>query len=143
MVNNRLPKDINSEIINALERASANLLFMSESDYAFEVFLWERQDRESSRDLVVEQFLRHQGYSQTPEIIDLDKFFQIATTPQNWHNDEEKAIVERYIQLVHVLKTRLANIKVYRIGKIEIDIYIIGETPLGDLAGLVTKVVET
>jgi len=32
---------------------------------------------------------------------------------------------------------------VYRLSKIEIDVYIIGETPAGDLAGLSTKVVET
>ncbi|MFB2767899.1 nuclease A inhibitor family protein [Pelatocladus sp. BLCC-F211] len=31
----------------------------------------------------------------------------------------------------------------YRVGEIEIDVYIVGETTEGNLAGLSTKVVET
>jgi hypothetical protein len=32
---------------------------------------------------------------------------------------------------------------VYRLGTVEIDVYIAGKTPSGDLAGVSTKVVET
>jgi hypothetical protein len=34
-------------------------------------------------------------------------------------------------------------LQVYRLGKIEIDVYVVGETPTGNLAGLSTKVIET
>lgn len=44
---------------------------------------------------------------------------------------------------MQALKDNLSDISVYRIGQINIDAYIIGQTQDGDLAGVVTKLVET
>ncbi len=51
--------------------------------------------------------------------------------------------MKKFQTLVQTLKDNLNEIKVYRIGAIDIDVYIIGKTQSGDLAGLSTKVVET
>jgi hypothetical protein len=75
--------------------------------------------------------------------VPIDDFFSVATTPQDWHEDEEKAIVARFRKLLEIIKSSLKNPQVYRVGSIEIDAYIVGETPTGDSAGLSTKVVET
>jgi hypothetical protein len=42
-----------------------------------------------------------------------------------------------------MLKNNLCDIKVYRFGRRNIDVYMVGKTPTGDYAGLATKVVET
>lgn len=114
---------------------------MSESEYPFEVFLW----TEDKEDITPEIILQKTGRSlDTPvELVDLDSFFEIATTEQSWHSLEEKETVKRYQNLVKTLKDNLTDIKVVRLGTIAIDVYIVGKTPSSDLAGLTTKVVET
>jgi hypothetical protein len=72
----------------------------------------------------------------------LDAFFRDATREQDWHDDEERAEVQRFKALVQTLKQALADIKVFQVGGAESDVYIVGRTDTG-WAGLKTKVVET
>ncbi|AVH74431.1 nuclease A inhibitor family protein [Nostoc sp. 'Lobaria pulmonaria (5183) cyanobiont'] len=130
----------NSEIIDQLHTAANGLLMMSESEYPFEVFLWEGV-APATPQKVVQQTNHPQN---TPvEIVGVDDFFQVATTAEDWHEEEEKATVKRFQTLVQTLKENLSNLQVYCLGNKEIDTYIVGETPAGNLAGLSTKVVET
>ncbi len=112
---------------------------MSEADYPFEVFRWEAQK------LTASTVIQQTGH--TPDtcvkVVPLDDFFENATQEEDWYNDEEKETVLRYLALVETLKTNLSDVQVYRLGTVEIDVYIAGKTPSGDLAGLSTKVVET
>jgi hypothetical protein len=132
----------NSELLNQLQKASDGLLLMSESDYPFEVFLWEASD---SLVITPETILKKTGHPiDTPvEVVDIDSFFSVATTEQEWHNLEEREMVKKFQTLVETLKHNLSEIKVYRLGERSIDVYIVGKTPIGDYAGLSTKVVET
>lgn len=132
----------NSQLLEQLKQASENLLFMSESDYPFTVFLWNAQEQNT---LSSEKLLQQVGRSlDTPvKLVDLDSFFHNATTFQEWYGREEKETAKKYQALVDKLKHHLTEIKVYRLGNIEIDVYIVGKTPSGDYAGLSTKVVET
>jgi hypothetical protein len=77
------------------------------------------------------------------KIVGVDDFFQVATTPEDWHGEQEKASVKRFQVIVQTLKENLSNLQVYRLGEIEIDVYVVGETPTGNLAGISTVVVET
>jgi hypothetical protein len=130
----------NSEILDQLKLASDGLLFMSESEYPFEVFLWEGIALATPQK-VVQQTNHPQD---TPiKIVGIDDFFQVATTPEDWHGEEEKATVKRFQALVQTLKENLSNLQVYRLSSKEIDVYVIGQTPSGDSIGLSTKVVET
>ncbi|MBN3961766.1 nuclease A inhibitor family protein [Nostoc sp. NMS8] len=131
----------NSEILDQLRTAADGLLMMSESEYPFEIILWEGVAPPITPEIVLQQTDHDQD---TPvEIVPIDDFFSTATTPQDWHEDEEKATVARFQTLVQTIKLSLKNPQVYRVGSIEIDAYIVGETPTGNLAGLATKVVET
>jgi hypothetical protein len=128
-----------TDIVNQLKQASDGLQCMSEADYPFETFQWEAQ--KPAAETVIQQ-TNHKP--DTPvEVVSLDDFFQNATQEQDWHNEEEKETVKRYQALVETLKTNLSDIQVYRLGNVEMDTYIVGKTPSGDLAGLSTKVVET
>ena len=77
------------------------------------------------------------------ELRTVDDFFAIATAQEDWHDQEERETVKLFQNKVSVLKQNLSQLQVYRVGSTDIDIYIVGVTPGGGLAGLSTKRVET
>ena len=50
---------------------------------------------------------------------------------------------QQFAQLKTALESQLTDLKVYRFGEIEISTFIVGRTKTGELAGLLTGVVET
>ncbi|MCA6597109.1 MAG: nuclease A inhibitor family protein [Pseudanabaena sp.] len=125
------------EIIDRLSTLSKDLLFPSESEYPLEPFTWE------STSLTPETILTR---SQKPadtliESITLEEFFAPVTTDEDWFEDEDREIAQRFRDLQAAIAT-LENVQVFRLGKIEIDVYIVGA--IGpDLIGLKTTVIET
>jgi hypothetical protein len=131
-----------ASLLAELEKATQGLRFISETDAPFQIIFWPEAAKQP---LTVERLLALTKHPQDKvvEIIDLDEFFEVATRDQDWHRESEQADVKRYRALAKLLKDRLSNLQVYRVGQIEIDVYIVGATPNGDLAGLATKVNET
>ncbi|MCW5312679.1 nuclease [Nostoc sp. KVJ3] len=130
---------MSGEIVEKLKEASTGLLMMSESDYPFEVVLWK-----GAAPATQEKILQLTGSQDLPvEVVDLDYLFRNCAFEQEWHNELQKEDVKKFQTLIQTLKDNLSNINVYRIGQINLDVYMIGQTKDGDLAGLVTKLVET
>jgi hypothetical protein len=130
---------MNGEIVEKLKEASTGLLMMSESDYPFDVVQWE-----GAAPATQEKILQLTGSQDQPvEVVDLDYLFRNCAFEQEWHNELQKKDVKKFQTLVQILKDHLSDINVYRVGQINIDAYIIGQTKDGDLAGVVTKLVET
>lgn len=130
---------MSGEIVEKLKEASTGLLMMSESDYPFEVVQWE-----GAAPATQEKILQLTGSQDLPvEVVDLDYLFRNCAFEQEWHNELQKKDVQKFQTFVQTLKDNLSDISVYRVGKINIDAYIIGKTQDGDLAGVVTKLVET
>jgi len=129
-----------NSIANQLKQASEDLLFLSESDAPFEVVRWPAQGQLTPAKLL--QLTNHPPDAPV-EVVNVEEFFAIATQAENWHDEEEREIVQRFQNLVSVLKQNLSNIQVYRVGKINIDAYIVGVTPSGHCMGLSTQLVET
>ncbi len=77
------------------------------------------------------------------EVLTVDNFLAIATQEEDWHDKEERETTKRFQKLVSILKQNLLQLQVYRVGSIDIDVYIVWVTPGGELAGLLTKAVET
>jgi hypothetical protein len=134
--------DTNAELLDRLQKASDRLQFMSESEAPFNTFFWKSGDNSSlNPETILQKTSRPQD---TPvEVVDLDTFFGVATTEQEWHGSEEREMVKRFQNLVEILKQHLGDLRVYRVGQRNIDAYIVGKTLTGDYAGLSTKVVET
>ena len=129
------------DVVETLRKASEGLQFMSESEYPFAVFLWSGQTKVPLITEIVQQTGHNQG---TPtEIVELNEFFQPATQEPDWYSSAEKATAQKYQNLVKTIESNLSDIKVYRIGEAEIDVYIVGKANSNDLAGLSTKVIET
>jgi hypothetical protein len=128
-----------AEIIDRLQQATTDLLWSSESDYPFEIVTWDRGVEMTPTVLC--------GDSLDPnvpiETIALADLFAPVLTVEDWYEAEELAQVDRYTELLQAIESNLTDIKIFQVGEIEIEIYIIGKTPDGDLVGLKTHVVET
>ena len=74
---------------------------------------------------------------------DFDGFFERLTTVKDWFGEPEKARAKKFLELKKLLEENLRSVKVFRLGKIQIDIYVVGLDADGRVAGIATKAVET
>src|SRR4051794_26820775 len=126
-----------SPVVEALGRASAGLMYPSETDAPFEPFEWPGQEGKPTRERVLE--LAGLSADTPVRTKTLDAFFREVTTPQDWQDDQEKARVRGFQGLVQTLEDTLKDIRVFVAGRGEADVFIVGRTDSG-WAGLKTKV---
>jgi len=131
---------VTDSIATQLKQASNGLLFLSETDAPFEVIHWPAQGELTPVKLL--QLTNHPPDAPV-KVVSVDDFFAIATQEEDWHDQEEREMVQRFQNKVSVLKQNLSQLQVFRVGNINIDVYIVAATPSGELAGLSTKLVET
>jgi hypothetical protein len=110
----------------------------SESEYPFEVFVW--KDVELTPQKILE--LTNCPPETSIEQVELDYFFRNVATEEDWQDRIQRENVTKFQNLVQVIKDNLAEIRVYQIGSIEVNVYIVGKTKDG-VAGLTTKMIET
>jgi hypothetical protein len=127
------------EILDLFKQATTDLLWPSESDYPFEIVTWERGIELTPTALFSE--LEQPNIS--IETITLTALFNPVLTVEDWYEADELAQVSRYIDLLQAIDSHLSDVQVFRVGEVEIAIYIVGKTPDGDVVGLKTYVVET
>lgn len=137
--------DDRAEILAALEEAASGLTYMSESDFPLEPFVWTRA--EVGADAMTPDALRavtKQAADVPIEAVDFQAFFEPATREEEWYGEEEKAMAAGFRRLVETLETRLTDLTVSRVGEgPQKAVYVVGKTPAGDFAGVLTHVVET
>lgn len=126
-------------IIETLLKATDGLLMPSESEYPFQAFHWSGENELTNQKLL--ELTSHPADSPV-ETVALDYLFRNVAHEKEWHDEVQKANVSKFQNLVSTLGKNLTDIKVYRVGTIDIDVYIVGKNE-GELAGLSTKVVET
>lgn len=132
-------------LIAALEEASRDLLYMSESDYPLTPFLWERE-KTGEEGVTPERVAAIAGYpADTPvEAADFESFFEAAQAEEEWYEPEELLQAKGFQNLVALLKAELADLQVYKVGgEPEREVFVVGRTQSGDYAGVSTRVVET
>ncbi len=130
-----------SAAVTALTKASKGLLYPSETDAPFEVFNWKNGTGAlTSAKLLT---LAKQDAASPVESITVDAFFAPLVGAKDWHGREEKSIVQKFKELRQAVDAHLTEPKVFRVGEVEITIYLVGKTQDGDWAGLKTTSVET
>src|SRR4051812_18208266 len=95
------------EVSEELKKATEGLLFMSESDYPFEMICWKELPDLSPT------FLRNQaGLSDDAplETISLDDFFGVAASDADWRSAESRQAAVKYRNLIALLKENLDNV---------------------------------
>ena len=126
-----------------LERAAEGLVYTSESDRPFEFFFLPGGAAEGVPPR--EEFARALGMpdgTRAEERTVEDFLMRHIETSDPW-DAEAQRIRPRYEHLREVLETELAEPRVYRLGIIEIDCYVVGADGRGNLAGVRTVAVET
>jgi hypothetical protein len=107
---------------NKLEIAASGLLMMSESDYPFD-------------------------YIHTDESQLNDALVTIEHLLRNLANPETRSVnaetVSRFQNLMATFKQELHDITVYRVGEIQVHVFILGFTADGTVAGMRTLLIET
>lgn len=116
--------DNNAQILEQLKRATAGLLFMSESDYPFEVINWE-----GLTDLTHDFLCRASGESEDCQVEEMEV--------------EDFLLDEKYRNIVQVLSKNLAELKAYKVGRINMPVYVVGRSKRGNWLGVSTRVVQT
>ena len=74
---------------------------------------------------------------------EFDSFFDRLTTEKDWHGPNEQKRTKRWSELRDVLQKNLEGLRVIRVGRIRLDVYIAGVDASGRLAGVKTKAIET
>lgn len=132
------------DLLAKLNALSEGLLFPSESDFPLISFFW--LIKEAQGPLSEAQIRVQTGVDSAPvELREVDEFFQRVTEVQEYFEEQQRKDAIRYQALVVGLKESLTNIRVYRVGEIQIRIYVVGEVPSipGGYAGVATTLIET
>ena len=114
-----------NEILAELKETAQGLLVMSESDYPFEIIQW---DGDLSITLDYLRGISDAAADATVEKIGIDDLVNVSSY---------------FPDLVKLLKARLTNLAVYKVGTINIPVYIVGRSPAGNWLGLSTRLVQT
>lgn len=126
--------------LKSLEQAAAGLLFPSESDYPLTPFRYGGQGEPTAAGLLAAEGKPEET---AVEEIPLEELFDGVTADIEGADEAEKAETERWRALVALLRADLGDLRVYRVGAIDIDVYVLGRHASGEWLGLKTKVIET
>jgi hypothetical protein len=120
----------NDRLLTALQAACKGLVFISETEAPLTPFVW-NDDAPLNADRLLQAAGTVKG---TPiEAMELSAFFRAVP----------KEMRSRYDALNKVLQENLTGIKVYKVGEVNLRVFIVGKAKDGSLAGVATEVVET
>ena len=126
-------------LIQTIEDAARGLLFPSESDFPIEPFSYGDQEPTAAT------LLAQRGLAaDTPvEQAGLGDFFAGLTDAPEDASDADKASAERFRALMNVLEKNVDDARMYRLGKVDIEVVVVGRHASGTWLGVRTNVVET
>ncbi|WP_437691478.1 nuclease A inhibitor family protein [Sorangium sp. So ce176] len=127
------------ELLASLQEAAQGLLFPSESDHPLHPTRWDA-DASSPAALLAAEGL---AADTAVEVTTVGDFFAPVLEPPEEAGEGAQAEAGRYRRLVDLLERELTDLRVYRVGRVEIDVHVLGRHPSGAWIGVKTKVVET
>ena len=128
------------KLLAELSQACNGLMWLSESDYPWQVIDWQNEN-EIDRQTLLQHYEYHPQTRVSTKT--LNSFFQNATTEQEWHDEIERAEVKRYQNLYRWLENNLKDIQVFLVGEVEVDVYVLGRLSNNRISGLSTKMIQT
>jgi hypothetical protein len=131
-----------SELLDIFRDAVKDLLFPSEIDAPFEVKVWDKTKGTSiSTTSILE--LTGNRLDDYIEQMKLEILFSTPTLEQDWHSEEDKQRVKRFRALQEAINRNLKEVQVYRCGKININVYIVGRASSGNIICISTGQLQT
>lgn len=127
--------DLNQQITESV----AGLTYMSETDAELVAFAGQKADVVSVENLLIQIGRKNCKVEEKG----FNEFFEPLIKIQKWFGKEERKMTEKFSILKDLLKQNLIQKKVFRVGKKEIDIFVVGLDKDNFLRGIQTKAVET
>jgi hypothetical protein len=134
--------DKKPSLADRLSRATDGLVYQSETDAPVEPFFMTGWTGPKVTGDALVAFTKHDSGTPVAEV-PFDDFFADLVALQDWYGDEERAAARKYRRLVRLLKSALSDVKVFKLGERNLDVYVVGRTESGEYAGVATKAVET
>lgn len=133
-------KEKNTKLLDEIKKASKDLYYISETDAEISAF-----DGGKSEDISVDLILDRTKADKDAKVEerDFDEFFERLTKKQDWFEEEETENANRFAYLRDLLKNNLRDLKIYKVGEVQIKIYAAGLDAEDDLLGIQTEAVET
>jgi hypothetical protein len=122
--------------VDRLQALVADLWYPSETDAPVTVVAWPAPQTDDVLELL------DTGASAVTEHPP-EQFFQPILKQPFWHSAQGERLAQRYQAVQDFVQTTLSNLRVYRVGRVEIILYLVGQHPSGAWVGLQTQVVET
>lgn len=126
-------------IVKQIKAIVKNLSYISETDAPLTVYIGTRSTAVTSGKLLSK--IKRKG--DKIEELGFERFFSRLTRREDWHGDQETFRADKYTELYGLLKLNLRDLKVFKIGDIEKDIYIVGLDETNKLTGIKTFALET
>lgn len=77
------------------------------------------------------------------EEVTIELFFERSTEIRDWFGEREKARAEKFAGLQKLLAENLRGLRVYRIGRVQVEILAVGLAADGCVMGIATQAVKT
>ncbi|MEQ1923479.1 MAG: nuclease A inhibitor family protein [Pyrinomonadaceae bacterium] len=132
--------NISIELPAMLATACDGLIYISEMDAPVIPFFGSAAEAVTGETILQQANLP--GDSQVLEL-SRDDFFGRLTENRDWYGDAEKLRAKKFSELHKLLGENLSDPKVFRVGRVQVDIYAVGIDKDGHIAGVTTKAVET
>lgn len=134
-------KDKKSDaLFKRIEQACEGLIYISETDAPVTAFAGDQ-----TPDITSETILRQTGRDANEHIEEapFHEVFGRLTAHKDWHGEREIERAKKFLELKKLLEENLRDLKVFRIGTIQLAIYAVGIDKGGYLMGVTTRAVET
>lgn len=123
-----------------IKKACEGLYYISETDAEISPFAGRKAAAVTKEEILSQTKSPSDAFV---EERNFDELFTRLTEIQDWFGDEEKQTAQKFADLRDLLKNNLRDLKVFKVGKIELDVYIVGLDAESNLIGIKTKAVET
>ncbi|QQS31800.1 MAG: hypothetical protein IPM50_08900 [Acidobacteriota bacterium] len=123
-----------------MKEACEGLVFISETDALIIPFRGPRAEEISPE---ASASAANVEFREPVEELSAEEFFDRLTVEKEWFGEREKKSALRFRKLHALMEELLTDLKVYRFGKIRIDIVIAGIDRTSRISGIKTQAVET
>lgn len=131
---------MNEELKRSISEASAGLIYISETDAEITAFEGGPAGAVTAADLLAQT--GHEGGAPVEER-GFEEIFARLTRVYEGADEEHIAKAGKFAALKAVMEASLRDLKVFKVGRINVDIYMVGLDAEGNLSGVQTKAVET
>ena len=137
-MNEWLPNFKSENLLSEIAKSTSGLVYISETDAPIEPFFGGQVESVDVNQVVQQMFA-----SGNLETVNAKQFFVRLTAEKDWFGEREKQTARRFSVLQKLLEENLRDLNAFKVGHIQVEIYVVGLDADNNLVGIKTKAVET